>query len=169
MKLTYYIFNIVFYSIIGFIFEKSLGIIFNYNVQSGFAYGPYSIIYGISLSLIFFLFSEIEKHYTFNKSKKLILFFLIPFILLTLFEYISGTLIEKVYGITFWNYENLLFNIGKYISLETSLIWGVFPIITYYYIKPKTDKLYSYINNIIIYLSFIIIILDYLISIILAF
>ena len=60
-------------------------------------------------------------------------------------EYIGGILIEKIFDITFWSYKDLKFNIGKYISLEMALVWGLASLLLIYLIKPLFDK---FINKI---------------------
>ena len=57
----YYIHNFVFYSIMGYIFETLTALIFNINSESGFMYGPYTIVYGISITLIFLLYKKFTK------------------------------------------------------------------------------------------------------------
>ena len=57
-------------------------------------------------------------------------------IILTLLEWIGGLIIEKLFHITFWDYSNYKFHIGKYISLEMSLLWGVGGIILIYLVIP---------------------------------
>ena len=41
----------------------------------------------------------------------------------------------------YWNYDSYKFNIGKYMSLETSLIWGIISLITLYLIYPLYKKI----------------------------
>jgi len=53
-------------------------------------------------------------------------------IILTIIEAIAGYSIEFIFNITFWDYSNYKFNIGKYIALESSLIWGIGSIILIY-------------------------------------
>ena len=43
---------------------------------------------------------------------------------------------NKLFHITFWDYSNYKFHIGKYISLEMSLLWGVGSIILIYLVIP---------------------------------
>jgi len=45
-------------------------------------------------------------------------------ILATLFEWISGHLIEKIYRERWWDYSDMHFNLDGYICLRMSLIWG---------------------------------------------
>ena len=46
-----------------------------------------------------------------------------------------------IFGTTFWDYSDQKFNIGKYISLEMTLLWGVMSIIFIYIIRPILDPL----------------------------
>ena len=42
----------------------------------------------------------------------------------------------KEYFITFWDYRPFKYNVGKYISLEISLIWAFSSVILAYIVEP---------------------------------
>ena len=54
----------------------------------------------------------------------------------------------------------LSYNIGKYICLEMSLLWGIASIAFIYLLKPLMDKIIKYIPNIVIYILIFLILLD---------
>lgn len=163
----YNIYNFIFYSIIGFILEIIFKLIFNSNLHSGILFGPYCPVYGFGITTIYFIFEKINKKTKNKKTKKIFLFFITSFFLLTTLELIGGYLIKIIFNFSFWNYKEYVFNIGKYISLEMSLLWSIGSIFAYYYIKPLTDKLYFKINKKIIIISLIIIIIDLILKVIL--
>ena len=48
---------------------------------------------------------------------------------------------EAVYGIRFWNYEYLSYNLNGRISLLFSFYWGVLAIVLIKFVQPIIDKL----------------------------
>lgn len=147
----YYINCFFIYSIIGHFIES----FFYQNGKSGIFYGFYTPIYGIGVIIIILINNLISK-LKIKKIFKVILLFLTCSIILTIMEYIGGKLIEEIFNITFWNYSNLKFNIGKYTALEMSLVWGFASLILIYFIKPLLDK---FINKIPKFFSISLIIL----------
>ena len=91
-----------------------------------------------------------------NKVVETIIVFVVITIVLTILEWLGGILIEKLFHITFWDYSNYKYHIGKYISLSMSLIWGLGSIFLIYCVKPWIS---DYINKIPKSISIILIIL----------
>lgn len=145
--------NIFFvYSIIGFIYESIVNLIQMGSFESGFMYGPWTPIYGISVLIILFINKKVSIRCN-NKITKLFLVALISFVTLTIIEYLSGNLLQILFKKVYWNYSGLRFSFGKYIALEVSLIWAIMSIIIVI-IHPKIEK---YIKKIPKYLSYILI------------
>ena len=67
--------------------------------------------------------------------------FIVLTVTLTFIEWLGGILIEKLFHETLWNYKDYKYNIGKYISLEMSLVWGIVSILIIYFVKRIIDKL----------------------------
>ena len=51
-------------------------------------------------------------------------------------RYLVKIFIEKVFHKTFWDYRPFKYNVGKYISLEISLIWAFSSVILAYIVEP---------------------------------
>lgn len=158
-----YLFNIIIYSIFGFLYETTLKFIFCFNYDSGILYGPYTLLYGFSITLMFYIFKKIKIS---SIIKKIIIYFFLSFMIITSIEWITGFLLEKLFNLVYWNYSNYPLNIGKYISIPTSLFWSFSIIILYYFIKPLTDKLYFKTNKKIIIVFSIIILIDFIFTLI---
>jgi uncharacterized membrane protein len=77
-----------------------------------------SLIYGIGALIIYFITKTLIKYNIFSQ-------YIILVFILTIYEYINGITSEKLFNIESWNYNNNL----KYVSLKTSLVWGVFGVI----------------------------------------
>ena len=136
----YYINNFLFFSMFGHLLESIVYLFLNNNGYSGIMYGPWTPVYGFGIILIILIHNCLNKT-KLTGIKKLFLLFLTSMILLTLIEYIGGIGIEYLFHKELWSYKNLKFNIGKYIALEISLIWGLCSILYIYLIKPFTDKI----------------------------
>ena len=132
------------YSIFGYLLETIIAKILNNNFNSGILIGIWTPIYGIG-SIIIILISKYIFQKIKNKYLRVILIFISVTITLTILEGIGGILLEKVFDITYWNYSNHKFNIGKYMSLLVSLVWGIGRLIFIYFIHPRLNK---YINKI---------------------
>lgn len=158
----YYINTFLIYSILGFIMESALYKIYHIHNYSGFLIGPFTPIYGIGAITILLINKYIINKITSNKILKIIYTFIICTIILTLIEFIGGLFLYKILNIELWNYTNKKFNIGKYICLELSLVWGIFSIIFLYIIKPFMDKFIKKIPKKSTYLFSILVLIDFI-------
>ena len=148
VKIMYYINNFFIFSIFGFIFESIISIIFNHKFNSGFLIGPYTPIYGLGIIIIILINKYLDKK-KLTKFKKVVLTIIINTTLLTLIELIGGYLIKWIFNKSLWNYTSLPLHIGKYISLEISILWSIMSLIFLYYIKPFSDCLITKIPKLI--------------------
>ena len=127
--------------------------------NSGILLGWWTPIYGIG-SVIIILINKYITKLNINKMLKVILLFINCSFALTLIEALGGYLIEFIFNITFWDYTDYEFNIGKYIALEVAVIWGLSSIILIYYIKPLLDKIISKIPKYFTYILIILFMID---------
>lgn len=150
------------YSILGFFYECIINFIQDGRFSSGFMYGQWTPIYGIGVLIILYIYKKLKKY---NKIKRLIIMSIISMIVLTLLEYITGNLIELIFHTSFWDYSNYKFNYGKFISLESSLIWMIGSIIIIF-IHKKLKKYIKKIPNQITIILSIVFTIDLVLSII---
>ncbi len=136
----YYINNFLLFSIIGHLLESTIYLFMNSHNNSGIMYGPWTPVYGFGIIIIIIIYNFIKKR-NINYIIKLLSIFLLSMILLTLIEFIGGNLIEYFFHKKFWSYESLKFNIGSYIAIEISLVWGMCSLLYIYILKPITDKI----------------------------
>ena len=127
--------------------------------NSGILLGWWTPIYGIG-SVVIILINKYITKLNINKMLKVILLFINCSFALTLIEALGGYLIEFIFNITFWDYTDYEFNIGKYIALEVAVIWGLSSIILIYYIKPLLDKIISKIPKYFTYILIILFMID---------
>lgn len=161
----YYINLFFVYSILGFIFENTLVRLLSSNYESGILFGPWVPVYGLGVLVIVLLYKCLVK-YIKKEWLRTILLFLLSALLLSILEWIGGELIENVFNKVFWNYEHFKYNIGKYVSLETAAIWGVFALFIVYLIKKPLDKFISHIPKWLSVIFVILFIIDWVITLI---
>ena len=137
-----YLLNCFFiYSILGFIIEGLYTLIVSGHFSSGILYGPWTPVYGFGAILTIVISKKIFKNMHKSRFVETIVTFIVLTVTLTFIEWLGGILIENLFHETLWNYKDYKYNIGKYISLEMSLVWGIVSIFIIYFVKPIIDKL----------------------------
>ena len=117
------------------------------NFKSGILSFWWTPVYGIGAITILFISNYLFKNLHMNKIIETIIMFFVVAIVLSFLEAVGGVLIEKAFGEVFWDYSSHKFNIGHYISLEMSLIWGVSSILFVYVLHPLLSKLIKQIPS----------------------
>ena len=142
MVINMYLLNCFFvYSIIGFIIEGLFTLIVSGKFSSGILYGPWTPVYGFGAILTIVISKKIFKNMHKSRFIETIVTFIVLTVTLTFIEWLGGILIENLFHETLWNYKDYKYNIGKYIALEMSLVWGIVSIFIIYFVKPIIDKL----------------------------
>lgn len=136
----YYINCFFVYSILGFFFEHCVYLLMGHHGDSGILYGPWTPVYGVGILIIIAVSNFIFKNLHSTKLLQTFVIFITVIVLLTTIELLGGFLIEKIFKVTFWDYSNLKFHLGKYIALEVSFAWGFLSLLVVYVIKPFLDK-----------------------------
>lgn len=154
----YYLNNFFLYSILGYIIESVVYSFFDSG--SGILYGFWTPVYGIGVVTIIFLSKIVFEKIKLNNFYKSLTLFLIGSIILSFLEFIGGVLIENFFGIVYWDYSGLKYNIGNYIALEMALVWGISSILFYYLLKPISDKIVSKIPKYMTYIFIFLFLLD---------
>lgn len=86
-------------------------------VNRGFLNGPFCPIYGFGVSLVIIFLTPYRSN--------LILLYITSIILVTLLEGITGWAMDKIFHNKWWDYSNMPLNIGGYVCLPFSLVWGI--------------------------------------------
>lgn len=137
----YYVNCFIIYSFFGYLLETIWSFVTKSGFKSGFLYGPWTPIYGIGSVVILLISYYFFMNLHMPRWLETIIVFFVMIIFLSCIELIGGILIEKIFGVVFWNYSNMKFHIGKYICLEMALIWGIATTLFIYIINPLFDKL----------------------------
>lgn len=86
-------------------------------VNRGFLFGPVCPIYGFGVNLVLLVINPFKDN--------LALLFLVSCLLTTSVELVGGFLMKKLFHQTWWDYSDKKFNLGGYICLSFSILWGL--------------------------------------------
>lgn len=138
--IMYYLNSFLVYSVIGFIMESCLYKINSVDNYSGFMNGPVTPVYGIGVLVILLVDKLIIKKLISNRIVQIILLFVLCSFFLTLLEFIGGYILDNFFNIELWDYTNKKYNLGKYVCLEISFIWGVASLLYIFFVKKFMDR-----------------------------
>ncbi|EKQ50586.1 MULTISPECIES: putative ABC transporter permease [unclassified Clostridium] len=133
--LLYVVFNLIFYSFIGWIIEEAYSYIVTKKFQEeGFLFGPFKPMYGIAFTLLI-VCNEVLN---IDGIPLIILCFLIP----TTVEYISGYILKHEFNKVYWDYSNFKYNIHGYVTLRFSLYWMLLSFLGIYFFQSILHRVY---------------------------
>ncbi len=128
------------YAFIGWCIESLFkSLLYQKPINSGFLNGPFIPIYAVGAIFIITFLQQFQ-----GQTLKL---FLIGFFFMTLIEYITGVLMEKIFNTSWWDYSGNLLNIGGKICLENSIYWGLLTAFFVNFMHPKIEGLVAKIPN----------------------
>lgn len=133
--LTYFII----YSFLGWVMESIVRSIAEKKIiNTGFLIGPICPIYGIGAIIIFLFLNQFENN--------LVLLFLISVIVLTIWEYLVGVLLETIFHTKYWDYSDHKINFQGRVCLTNSICWGVLGILFVKYIHPFIQEMVAKVD-----------------------
>ncbi len=106
-------------------------------VNRGFLSGPLCPIYGFGALSVILLLTPI--------SNSLLLLFAGSVVLCTLVELLGGFALNKMFHARWWDYSDEPFNVGGYICLKFSLLWGIACVLLMRVIHPFIREVVSFI------------------------
>lgn len=116
------------YSMMGWLVESMYMSFCNRKLTNrGFAKGPFCPIYGFGALFGSWILSPFEGNY--------FALYCVGALLATIFEYIVGVLMIKIFGELWWDYNEKLCNFKGIICLESTLAWGVYAIIVVHFLS----------------------------------
>lgn len=131
-------------------------------INTGFLIGPFCPIYGIGACIMFLFLRGLKDH--------IVLLFVISLVAMSVWEYLVGVLLEKLFNTKYWDYSDHKFNIQGRVCLINSICWGVIGILFIHYIHPFIQSIISEVPQIllhyIIYIITIVFTTDTIVSII---
>lgn len=149
------------YAFIGWFIESTFkSLLYQKPINSGFLNGPFIPIYAVGALFIITFFQRFQ-----GQNLKL---FLIGFFSMTLIEYITGYIMEKIFNTSWWDYTGNLLNIGGKICLENSIYWGLLTAFFVNFMHPKianlVSKIPTNIGETVILIFIVYFIIDYTIT-----
>ena len=108
-------------------------------VNRGFLNGPICPIYGVGVTLVIACLEAFQSN--------LLLLYISSVILVTVLEGVTGWAMDKLFHNKWWDYSKLPFNIGGYVCLLFSLIWGVACVFIVYFVHPLINQVLSLIPH----------------------
>lgn len=102
-------------------------------VNRGFLHGPLLPIYGSGAILILFVTLPAANH--------LWLVYVLGLVAATALEYVTGAVMERLFGVRYWDYSKHWCNLNGYICLSSSIAWGFFSVLLVRFIHPPVGRL----------------------------
>lgn len=106
-------------------------------VNRGFLLGPVCPIYGFGVIAVLYLLAPM-----FNRPLSV---FIMSVLITSAVEFLVGWLAEKLLHTRLWDYSDCFMNVGGYICLAFSLMWGVGCMAVIYIFHPVISRLISLI------------------------
>lgn len=158
----YYIISWFFvYSFLGWLWETAyVSVRKRKFVNRGFINGPLCTIYGMGAVSIYLALKPFGDN--------LAVLYIDGVIVATILEYITGWLMERIFHTRWWDYSHRKYNLQGYISLGTSLGWGVFTVLLFKVFQPAvswfTDLYPQKIGEIVLIVISVLYVLDFITS-----
>ncbi len=111
----------------------------------GFFNGPICPIYGFGVVIVVFFLEPLKENFW--------ILFLGSVVLTSVLELITGYLMEKIFKHRWWDYSRMPLNIGGYVCLAFSLIWGFACVFLVDIIHPSIAFFVNHIPNLVTYIA----------------
>lgn len=127
------------YAFIGWMMEVGFNAVHSgHFINAGMLSGPWCPIYGFGACAVILFLSDIAQ------TNKLLLFFG-SMLIASIIELITGFVLEKILHRKWWDYSDRRLNLGGYICLEYSLLWGMCCFVLYEAVHPLIRRLVEFL------------------------
>ena len=129
------------YSFLGWVLETLFASIEHRKfINRGFLRGPFTPIYGFGGILVvsYIRWSPFSLE---DKSLLLIINLIISIALVTILEFVTGLILEKIFHEKWWDYSHNALNVKGYICIKYSMLWGVLAFALIQVVHPIIIKL----------------------------
>ena len=106
-------------------------------VNRGFLNGPICPIYGVGVTAVITILTPYKSD--------IIVLYILSVVLVTVLEGVTGWAMDKIFHNKWWDYSEQPLNIGGYVCVLFSLIWGVFCVLIVKIIHPLIYKVLTMI------------------------
>ncbi len=140
-SIYYFMMYFFIYGFLGWCCEVAFATRHGCFVNRGFLNGPICPIYGVGVGLVVTLL----KPYSDN----ILALYVGGAVLVTVVEYFTGLIMDKMFHHRWWDYSNKPLNIGGYVCLLFSLVWGVALVLIMKLVNPLIDDFINLIPQIV--------------------
>lgn len=129
----------VVYSMLGWLVESIYMSFCNKKLTNrGFAKGPFCPIYGFGAVACYLLLSPLKGQY--------VKLYFIGAVLATIFEYLVGRCMIRLFGELWWDYNEKPFNYQGIICLESTIAWGFYAVGIVGFLHGQVFRMIDYVN-----------------------
>ena len=122
------------YCMIGWVWECSYcSIVERHLTNRGFMKGPVIPIYGCGTCVMLLVSAPFREN--------LVLTFVAGAIGATILEFLTGTIMEALFKVRYWDYSKAPLNLNGYICAPVSLVWGTFAVLLTRFIHVPVERL----------------------------
>lgn len=133
-QITIWILYFFAYSIVGWLWESSYVSVRTHKwTNSGFLVGPVVPVYGFSMMALLALIEPFKQN--------ILSLFIFSALLVTVIEYITSWLMEKLFKARWWDYSKIPLNLNGRVALPISLFWGFGVVIIVKFIHPIISRM----------------------------
>jgi len=108
-------------------------------INRGFLEGPVCPIYGVGAVLVLGFLGHLSHNFW--------TIFIGGAIFASLLELVTGYALKKIFNTRWWDYSHKKFNIGGYISLDFTLIWGLVSVFMMDVLQPRVGRIVNRIPD----------------------
>ena len=125
------------YSVLGYLGETIFAFLAEGVIESrqSFLYGPFCAIYGLGAVVMIVGLQKVK-----NRKIALVIG---GIILGAITEYVVSLIGEYVFGVKWWDYSDMAFNLNGRICATYSIAWGAIALVLVKFVNPRVDR---YIN-----------------------
>lgn len=110
-------------------------------VNRGFLNGPICPIYGVGVTAVITILTPYKSD--------IIVLYILSVVLVTILEGVTGWAMDKIFHNKWWDYSDMPLNIGGYVCLLFSIVWGFACLFIIYFIQPLVHDLLAFIPTIV--------------------
>ena len=130
----------MFYSFLGWVLETIFATVKHKRfINRGFLYGFFCPIYGFGAILVLLSSEWVTRVFEHNLTA-LGISILLAITLVTVVEYLTGFILEKIFNCKWWDYSDNFANIHGYISFNFSLLWGLLAFLLIQVVHPVVSE-----------------------------
>lgn len=135
LSFDYYILLFFLVSFLGWLWEVGIYLVRERRfVNRGITIGPWLPVYGAGALLLYFLLHKWRK--------RPFLVFFISMTVCSALEYGTGFVLEKMWGVKWWDYSDMLLNLNGHICLASCLMFGAGGVLLLSFLLPRYTALY---------------------------